>query len=93
MPELLEILDGQAVAEQVQQAVDQHGTVARGQHEAVAIEPLGIGGIVRHLLAPHGVGGGSRAHRHAGMAGLGLLYALGGQDADGVDDHLFMTHG
>ncbi len=92
LPELLEVLDLQAVAEQVQQAVDQHGAVAGGQHEAVPVDPLGIGGVVLHLLAPDGEGGGGRAHGHARVTGFGLLHALGGQDTDRVDDHAFIVH-
>ena len=90
LAELLQIIDGQAVAEQVQQGIDQHRAVARGQHEAVAVDPLGIGGVVLHLLAPDGVGRGRRAHGHARMAGLGLLDALCGQYADGIHDQVGM---
>ena len=93
LTEGLEVVDGQAVAEQVQKGVQQHRAVAGGKHEAVAVDELGISGVVGHLAAPHGVGHGGRAHRHAGVAGLGLLYGLGAENADGVDDHLFLVHG
>ena len=92
LAELLEVVDLQAVAEQVQQAIQQHGAVTGGQHKAIPVGPLGVGGIVLHLLAPDGVGGGRRAHGHAGVTGLGLLNALGGQDADRVDDHALFAH-
>ena len=93
LTEGLEVVDGQAVAEQVQKGVQQHRAVAGGKHEAVAVDELGIGGVVDHLTAPQGVGHGGRAHRHAGVAGLGLLHGLGAENADGVDDHLFLVHG
>ena len=93
LAELLEVLNGQAVSEQVQKAVHQHGAVAGGEHEAVAVGPLGIGGVVLHLLAPNGIGGRCGAHGHSGMAGIRLLNCLSGKDADGIDDQLFMIHG
>ena len=92
LTEGLQVVHRQPIAEQVQKRIDQHGAVPAGEHEAVAIVPLGIGVGVHHVLAPHGVGHGGGAHRHAGMAALGLLHALGGEDADCVDDFLVQTH-
>ena len=92
LAELLEILNRQTVAEEVQQAVHQHGAMAGGEHEAVAVDPLGVGGVVLHLLAPQRIGGRSRAHGHAGMTGVGFLNRFCGQNANGIDDQLFMSH-
>ena len=92
LTEGLQVVHRQPIAEQVQKRIDQHGAVPAGEHEAVAIVPLGIGVGVHHVLAPHGIGHGGGAHRHAGMAALGLLHALGGEDADCVDDFLVQTH-
>jgi hypothetical protein len=38
--EVLDLLQGQVVARQVQPRVDEHGAVAGGQDEAVAVQPL-----------------------------------------------------
>ena len=42
LAETLDLVQRQIVAGQVQQAVEQHRTVAGRKHEAVAIEPAGI---------------------------------------------------
>ena len=34
---------------------------------------------------PEGVGGGSEAHRSAGVAAVGLFDGVDGEEADGVD--------
>gem|GEM_PF-1404837 len=72
------------VAEQMQQGVEEHRAVARRQHEPVAIWPIGRLGVeLEKLREKHGcdIGG---AHRHAGMAGLGRLYGVHSERADGI---------
>ena len=93
LTEVLQIVHGQAIAEQVQQAVHQHGAVAGREDEAVAVGPLRVCRVVLHILAPYGISGGRGAHGHSGVAGVGLLNGLGGENANGIDDHLFMIHG
>ena len=85
LAERLEVIHRQAVAIQVQQRVQQRGRMARGEHEAVAVGPLGVARAVAHLLLPQGIGHGGHAHRRAGMAGVRLLHGVGGQHTDGVD--------
>ena len=46
LTEVFQLFDGQIVAAQVQQRVDQHGAVAVGQDKAVAVSPVGVGRIV-----------------------------------------------
>ena len=48
LPELLEVLERQVVAAQVQAAIEQHRRVAGRQHEPVAIGPCGVGRVVSH---------------------------------------------
>ena len=84
LAELLELIQRQIVAGQMKQAVDQHGAVAAGQHEPVAVEPLGISRVVAQEARPQHVGDRRHAHRHAGVAGVGLLDAVHGQAADDV---------
>src|SRR5690606_9898073 len=45
LTEVLQIIDGQVIAGQVQQGIDQHGAVAVGQHETVAVSPLRVGRV------------------------------------------------
>lgn len=61
LAELLELVDGQVVARQVQHAVLQRAGVAVGQHEAVAVAPLGVLGVELHRLAEEHVGHGRAA--------------------------------
>lgn len=47
LAKVLHLLHWQVVACQVQPRVHEHGTVARGEDETVAVEPLGISWVVR----------------------------------------------
>jgi hypothetical protein len=91
LAELLQVLDRQVVAGQVQQGVDQHRAMAVGQHEAVAIGPLRVARVVAQMFGPQGFGDFRHAHRGAGMAGIGLLHPIHGKRADGVGKR--GTHG
>ena len=85
LAEALDLLDRHLrIAEEIKQRIEQHRAVAGGQHEAVAVGPGRIGGIEFEKLAEqHGRDIG-RAHRQAGMPGLGLLHGVHRQRADGV---------
>ena len=85
LAEVLQVIQGDVVAEEVQQGVQQHGAVSRGEHEAVASQPFGAGGVEAKVLRPEGEGVVRAAHGHAGVAGVCLLHAVGGQEPDGVD--------
>jgi hypothetical protein len=71
-------------AGQVQQAVEQHRAVAGRQHEAVAVGPVRLAGVVFEELAPEHGGDVGHAHRHAGVAAIGLFDGVHRQDANGV---------
>ena len=86
LAEALEFLDRQVVAGQVQQCVEQHGAVAVGQHETVAVGPFGVGRIVAQMAAPQHFGDLGHAHRRARVAGVGLLHGIHRQGADGAGD-------
>ncbi len=87
LAEVFQLVDGQVVAGQVQQRVDQHGAVAIGEHETVAVGPLRVGRVVLEVLAPQRYGHVGHAHRGAGVAGLGLLNGIHSQRADGIGHH------
>ena len=92
LAEVLQIIHRQAVAEQVQQGVEQGAGVTVGKDEAVAVLPLRILGVVAHGVGPHGISHGGHAHGRAGMAGIGLLHGIHGQGADGIDRLLLNVH-
>ncbi len=54
LAEVLQLLDRQVVAGQVQQRVEQHRAVAVGQHEAVAVGPVRVGRVVAQVVATTG---------------------------------------
>ena len=86
LAELLDVLDRhRVVAAEVQQRVEQHAAVAGREHEAVAVEPLGILGVVPQHLVPEGVGHGGGAHRQARVARIRLVDRIHRQEADAVD--------
>jgi len=64
----LEVIERDLVSEQVEENVLEGARVAVGQDKAVAVEPLGIGGICVHKLAEEHVGHRGTAHGGARMA-------------------------
>ena len=87
--EALQLVQRQIVAGQVQQAVEQHGAVAGGENEAIAVEPRRVLGIVLQKLIPESKSRGGKAHRHARMPGVGVLHGVGRKNANGVNAQLF----
>jgi hypothetical protein len=85
LAEALQLIERQVVAGQMQQAVEQHGAVAGGKDEAVAIEPARILGIVLEEPRPQRESHGGCAHRHAGVPRVRILHRVRGKNADGVD--------
>ena len=86
LAEVLQLLHRQVVAGQVQQRVEQHRAVAVGQHEAVAVGPVRVGRVVAQVALPQRHGDLGHAHRHARVAGVGLLHGVHRERADGVGE-------
>jgi hypothetical protein len=84
LAEVLQVVDRQRIARQVQERVEQHGSVPTREHEAVAIRPVRRIRVEAQELAPHDERDVRRAHRRAGMTALGLLHRVGGQETDRV---------
>jgi hypothetical protein len=84
LAEVLQVVEAQVVAGQMQQRVEQHRAVAVGQHEAVAVRPFRVGRVVLQVVSPQHFGDVGHAHWGAGVAGLGLVDGVNGQEADGV---------
>jgi len=86
LAELLDVLKGhRVVAGEVQQRIEQHAAVTGGQHKAVAVEPLGVLGVVAKDLVPQRISHRGAPHRQAGVAGVALVDRVDRQEADAVD--------
>src|SRR5437867_3472182 len=72
-------------AAQVEKGVQEHRAMTCGEHEAVAVRPVGIPRVEAQVLRKEieGIIGGP--HRQAGVAGPGLLDGVDGQRLEGVD--------
>ena len=85
LAETLELADVHArIAGEIQQRIEQHRPVARRQDEAVAVGPLGVGGVKAQELAEQHGGDVRHAHGHARVAGLRRLHRVHRQGPDGV---------
>ena len=82
LAEVLQLLDGQVIAGEVQQRVLQHRAVAVGQHEAIAVVPQRVGRVVLEVTAPQGHGDVGHAHGRARVPGVGRLDGVHGERAD-----------
>lgn len=56
-----------------------------GKHEAIAVEPIGVLGVILHGLVVQDVANGSAPHGEPRMARFGLLDGVDGEEADRVD--------
>ena len=85
-----------AGAEQLEHRIEQHRAVAGREDEAVAVRPMRIGDVeFQEAVEEHRRDIG-HAHRHARMAGLGLLDGVHGKRTDGVGHARFdvrISHG
>ncbi len=88
LPELLQIVERQVVAGEVQQAVEERRAVAGGKHEAVTVGPARVRRIVLHRPGEERVADGRGPEREARVAGVGLQHGVDGQRADRVDAEL-----
>ena|SRR5208283_2535293 len=59
-----------------------------GKHEAVAVGPQRIRGIVFQKTLPQRIDNRGQAHGRAGMPGIRLLHGINGERPDGVDAQL-----
>ncbi|MBV6465850.1 MAG: hypothetical protein PGMFKBFP_01136 [Anaerolineales bacterium] len=85
LTEVLQLVEREAVAGEMQERVEQHRTVSARKEEAVASRPFGVVRVVAQVTRPDDEGHGGRAHRQSGMSRIGLLDRVGGEETDGVD--------
>ncbi len=84
LTERLELVHRQLVTGEVQQRIDQHGPVAVGQHETIAVGPVGIGRVVLQEVVPQHLRDIGHAHGGAGVTGIGLLDGIHAERTNGV---------
>ena len=85
LAELLQIIESEIVAGEIEHAVEKHRRMAARQNEAVTIHPFRIGGIISQMPGPEHVGERRQRHRCARMAGVRFLNRIHREDANGVD--------
>ncbi|MNT07003.1 hypothetical protein D3C72_1416910 [compost metagenome] len=85
LAELLDVLDGHVlVACQIEQAVEEHRTVAGRQDEAVAVRPERVLRVEVQIPGEENGGDVGAAHRHAGVAGIGFFHRVHGEETDRI---------
>ena len=89
LAELLEIVQGQRVAGEVQHRVLQDRRVTRREHESVAIGPGWIRRVIGHHAGPQHVRQRRKGHRGALVARVGRLWAVHRQRTHDGDAALF----
>ena len=85
LPELLDVIEGEAVPGQVEHGVEQHRGVPSREDEPVAVGPVGLGGVVAHDAGVEHVGQRREGHGRPRMSGVGLLDGVHRQPPDHVD--------
>ncbi len=84
LTEVFQLAHRQVVAGEVQEAVNQHGAVAVGEHETVAVSPVRVSRVVVEVVTPQDFGDVRHAHRGTRVAGICFLYGVHAECADGV---------
>ena len=84
LAEVFQVVDRQVVAGQVQQRVDQHRTMAVGQHEAVTVSERRVARVVLQIIAPQYFGDIRHAHRGTRVAAVGFLHGIHAECTNGV---------
>ena len=85
LAELLDVVERDVVAGEIESAVEQHRAVAGRQHETIAAEPFRIFRVVAHEARVEQVRDRRHAHRQSAMATVGLLHRVDRQHANRVD--------
>ena len=85
LPELAQVLEGQAVAREVQHRVEEDRRVSGREDEALAVGPLRIGGVIGEYPGPQDMGQWSQRHGGPLVAGPGGVGAVHREAADDVD--------
>src|SRR5579859_8176610 len=89
LAELLELLQREIVASEIEHAIQKHRGVSGREDKAVAVAPGRVARIIVHKARPEQMGKGSQGHCGTGMTGIGLLYRVHCQGADRIDTEFF----
>ena len=89
LAEILDFLERQIIAGQMEQAVDQRRTVAGRKHEAISIEPERIARVVLEEILENDVPHRRGAEWQTGMTGIRLLNGVDREGANRVDRERF----
>ena len=81
---MLQLIELQGIAGQMQQRVQQHRAVAVREHEAVAVPPERVVGVVLEEGAPEDLGNIRHPHLRAGMTRVCLLDGIHRESTNGV---------
>ena len=92
LTEVLDVVDGDVIAAQVQQGILQHGAMAVGQHKPVTVSPIGICRVVAKEIVPEDLGDVRHTHGSARVAGFGFLNRIHAQRANGVGEICARRH-
>ena len=84
----LEVVQGQVVSRHEQQAVEQSRPMSGRKHEAVAIGPRRVDGVVLEKLLPQHIGHRRRSKRQAWMPAVGLFHGVDRKESQRVDAQL-----
>ena len=68
LAEVFKIFHCDLVAEEVEQRILQHASVAVGEHEAISVQPVWVGGIEGHEFVEENVGNWCHTHGRARVA-------------------------
>ena len=79
LAEAAEVVEGQAVAGEVEHGVEEDRRVPVGQDETVPVGPFGVGRVVAHDAGEQHVGQRGEGHGRAGVAGVGGPGGIHGQ--------------
>ena len=89
LTERLQVVDRQPVAGEEEHGVLEDAGMAGGQHEAIPVRPVGIGGVVAHDARPQDMGQRRQGHGRARVTGVRLLRGVHRQPPNDVDAQLF----
>jgi hypothetical protein len=84
LAELLQVVEREVVAAEMQQGVKQHRAVSVREDEAVTVGPAGIGRVMAQVAAPEYFRDFGHPHRHPWVTGVGLLHRVHREGADGA---------
>ncbi|MGY4486277.1 hypothetical protein ACVWWR_005468 [Bradyrhizobium sp. LM3.2] len=86
LPERLDVVEADVAAGKMEQCIEQHRAMARRQHEAIAVRPIGVSRVeFQESREQHGRDIG-HAHGQAGMAGLRGLDGVDRKEANRVGE-------